>query len=140
MDPRTAKTERNMIPGVGPAFFRGDDGTVCFRFVIDTGNVIGPRPATRADQEKHAAAWSAFAAAEGVSSLDRDASGGDGGSLPAEPESPAAPVEAKPERIVEVVHSSANAEPKGAEAATELEAAAPPAKKPRKPYTRRKKG
>jgi hypothetical protein len=114
MDPRSATTERNMIPAVGPQFFRGEDASVQFQYVIDSGNVIGPRPATRADQEKHAGAWSAFAAAAGVSGLDRDASGGDGGSLPAEPERPAAPVQAS-----------------APEAA---------AKKPRGPYKRRKKG
>lgn len=83
MDPRRSRTERNMLPDVGPAFFR-EGGEVQFRFVIDSGNVVGPRPATRADQQKHPEAWSAFAAASGVSSLDRDASGGDGGSLVAE--------------------------------------------------------
>lgn len=91
MDPRRANTERNMLPAVGPKFYREGDA-VLFVFVIDPGNVMGPRPATRADQEKHASAWSAFAAAEGVSALDRDATGGDGGSLPQE--SPAPPVEA----------------------------------------------
>jgi hypothetical protein len=120
MDPRRAATERNMIPTVGPVFYR-DGGEVMFRFIIDSGNVVGPRPATRRDQEQHAAAWSAFAAAEGVSSLDRDATGGDGGSLPSEPEGPAVPVE-----------TPTSAEP------TEPEPA--PAKKTRRPYTRRKKG
>lgn len=83
MDPRRAKTERNMLPTVGASFYReGDD--VLFVFVIDPGNIMGPRPATRADQEKHAGAWAAFCAADGVSALDRDGSGEDGGSLPSE--------------------------------------------------------
>jgi hypothetical protein len=84
MDPRRAHTERNMLPTVGPGFLRGPDGAVWFQYVIDPGNVIGPRPATRRDQESHAGAWAAFTAAEGVSALDRDGSGEDGGSLPAE--------------------------------------------------------
>lgn len=83
MDPRRAKTERNMLPTVGASFYRdGDD--VLFVFVIDPGNIMGPRPATRADQQKHAGAWAAFCAADDVSALDRDASGEDGGSLPSE--------------------------------------------------------
>lgn len=94
MDPRRADTERNILPAVGPKFMRdGDD--VLFTFVIDTGNVVGPRPATRADQQKHPGAWSAFCAANGVSALDRDASGAEGGSLPVE----SAPVQApKPKK------------------------------------------
>lgn len=114
MDPRRASTERNMLPDVGPVFFR-ENGEVMFRFVIDSGNVVGPRPATRRDQDQHPAAWSAFAAAEGVSGLDRDARGGSGGSLPAEPESPSVAVEV----------STVAAEPE------------PP---PKRKYTRRKKG
>lgn len=94
MDPRRANTERNMLPTVGPAFFVEGDGPVQFQFIIDPGNVVGPRPATRADQQKHPEAWSAFAAASGVSSLDRDAKGGNGGSLPADPTPPATAVEA----------------------------------------------
>lgn len=77
-------TERNIMPARGPKFLRGDDGSVHFMFVIDSTNIIGPRPATRKDQENHAGAWAAFCAAEGVSALDRDGSGEDGGSLPAE--------------------------------------------------------
>jgi hypothetical protein len=101
MDPRRAKTERNMLPTVGAKFYReGKD--VLFCFVIDPANVVGPRPATRADQEKHAGAWAAFRAADGVSSLDRDAKDGAGGSLPAEsPSKPAVETvtpEAKPKR------------------------------------------
>lgn len=95
MDPRTAKTERDMLPAVGAAFWREGE-TVMFRFVIDPGNVVGPRPATRADQQKHAGAWSAFAAASDVSALDRDASGEDGGSLPQESSAPVQQPEKKP--------------------------------------------
>lgn len=90
MDPRRADTERNMLPQVGARFFR-DGEQVLFQFVIDSGNMLGPRPATRLDQQKHPGAWAAFAAAEGVSALDRDASGSEGGSLSAE--SPSIPVE-----------------------------------------------
>lgn len=86
-DPRRAETERDLAPKVGPTFFKDGDITM-FRFVIDTGNVVGPRPATRADQEKHAEAWSAFAAREDVSPLDRDGSGEEGGSLPGGETSP----------------------------------------------------
>lgn len=87
MDPRRASTERNMLPQVGASFFRDGDA-VMFTFVIDSGNVIGPRPATRADQETHAGAWEAFRKAENLSPLDRDASGDDGGTLPGGDTSP----------------------------------------------------
>lgn len=94
MDPRRADTERNMLPKVGPSFSLVD-GEVLFTFVIDSGNVVGPRPANRNDQQQHPEAWSAFAAASGVTALDRDASGQRGGSLPQE--SPAVAVqEAEP--------------------------------------------
>jgi hypothetical protein len=83
--------ERNIAPAVGPKFFR-ENGEVLFQFVIDSTNVIGPRPATRRDQEQHAGAWAAFTRAEGLSALDRDGDGGEGGSLPAE-SPPAVPVE-----------------------------------------------
>jgi hypothetical protein len=59
MDVRRARSERNMLPLVGPSFFR-DGEAVLFQFVIDPGNVIGPRPATDADKIKHAAAWAVF--------------------------------------------------------------------------------
>lgn len=83
-DTLRARAERNALPNVGAQFFRAD-GEVKFQFVIDSGNIIGPRTATRADQDKHAGAWAAFAAAEGADGpLDRDASGAAGGSLPTE--------------------------------------------------------
>lgn len=44
----------------GPSFFAGDDGRAYFTFVIDSGNIIGPRPATDADKAKHAAAWAGY--------------------------------------------------------------------------------
>lgn len=59
MDPRRAQTERNAHFTRGPRFFRGPEA-VMFEFVIDAGNVIGPRPATKADQAKHPAAWREF--------------------------------------------------------------------------------
>jgi hypothetical protein len=93
MDPRRAQTERNMLPVVGPSFFREGE-TVMFQFVVDSSNVLGPRPAKRTDQENHPGAWAQFAAADGVSSLDRDAKDGPGGSLPVESPSAAPPVEA----------------------------------------------
>ena len=85
MRPEEARvlSERNIMPARGPRFFR-EGGEVLFQFVIDTTNILGPRPATRRDQQEHAGAWKAFCDAEGVSALDRDASGSDGGSLPEE--------------------------------------------------------
>jgi hypothetical protein len=130
MDPRRAQTERNALPQVGATFSR-EDGTVMFTFVIDPGNVLGPRPATRADQQAHAGAWAAFTAAEGVSSLDRDARGGHGGSLPVE-SPPKAPVEAvtltTPNDDTMFVPSAVGAE---------IEKAVG---KPKRKYTRRQKG
>ena len=87
------------MPAPGPRFFRGEDGHPMFEFVIDSSNVIGPRVATRGDQDKHVGAWRMFADAEGAAGpLDRDASGTLGGSLPveAEPAPPAAPIEPEP--------------------------------------------
>lgn len=82
-DTPRARAERDMLPVVGARFLQGEDG-VLFRFVIDTSNVIGPRPATRADQAKHPDAWAAFVAETGISTLGRDASGEAGGSFPDE--------------------------------------------------------
>ena len=83
--------ERNAMPAPGARFFRGDDGRPMFEFVIDSSNVIGPRIATQADQDKHVGAWRLFADAEGAAGpLDRNASGTPGGSLPATPEAAAA--------------------------------------------------
>lgn len=65
MDPRRAQTERNAHFTRGPRFFCDAD-VVQFEFVIDAGNVIGPRPATKADQVKHAEAWGAFEAEQPV--------------------------------------------------------------------------
>lgn len=59
MDPRRAQVERNAHFTRGPRFFCEDD-VVMYEFVIDAGNVIGPRPATKADQAKHAEAWGEF--------------------------------------------------------------------------------
>jgi hypothetical protein len=86
-----------MLPKVGATFSRVD-GEVVFTFIIDSANVIGPKPATRDLQKAHPAAWAAFCQTEDVSALDRDAKSGAGGSLPADP--PAAkPAEApKPKR------------------------------------------
>lgn len=82
--------ERNAYPVPGPKFERVD-GEVLFSFVIDSSNVIGPRPASQADKEKHAGAWVEFSAREALSPLDRDGDGEVGGSLPATSEA-AAPI------------------------------------------------
>ena len=55
--------ERTAIPVPGPKFER-IDGEVMFKFVIDGGSVIGPRPATKKDQEAHVGAWHDFCALE----------------------------------------------------------------------------
>lgn len=74
--------ERTAIPVPGPKFER-IDGEVMFKFVIDGGSVIGPRPATAKDQAEHVGAWHSFIDSEGGSPLDRDGDGQAGGSLPA---------------------------------------------------------
>lgn len=80
----TVNRDRNLLPNPGATFFREKEGgEVLFRFVIDAGSTIGPRPATRADQERHPEAWAAFSQAH---PLDRDGDGQPGGSLPADPE------------------------------------------------------
>lgn len=52
-------TERAAHFTHGPRFFTEGEETM-FEFVIDAGNRLGPRPATDADKEKHAAAWAEF--------------------------------------------------------------------------------
>lgn len=71
MDPRRAQVERNAHFTRGPRFFREGD-QVMFEFVIDAGNVIGPRAATKGDSEKHAEAWTAFTRSESLSALARE--------------------------------------------------------------------
>lgn len=84
--------ERDIMAASGPSFFRGDDGRAYFTFVIDSGNIIGPRPATDADKAKHAAAWGGYEAATQVApsetfngadatAFDHDGDGKPGGSL-----------------------------------------------------------
>lgn len=73
--------ERDCLPVPGPKFER-IDGELFFKFVIDGGSIIGPRPATKKDQETHVEAWRIFCQVEAVSPLDRDADGEKGGSLP----------------------------------------------------------
>jgi len=51
--------ERNIMPKVGPRFFR-DGPDVTFEFVVDPNSIIGPRLATEADSEKHPEAWHEF--------------------------------------------------------------------------------
>ncbi len=125
-----AQTERNALPKVGATFYRDDEGQLMFQFVVDPSNIIGPRPATRADQEKHAGAWAAFVAAEGVSALDRDASGSVGGSLPAE--SPTVPIQAPVEAVFK--HYD------GYEKLNILPEDPAPEPPPKRKYTRRQKG
>lgn len=57
----TASLDHVVMPKVGAHFFRADDG-VMFQFVIDPGNVIGPRPATKPDSEKYPEEWARFLA------------------------------------------------------------------------------
>lgn len=87
-----ARSERNAMPVKGARFWR-EDGEVVFEFVIDAGNVIGPRPASKSDSEKHPEAWLAFTRGEEAASVigpevlsDR------------EPEPPAEPVTAVEEK------------------------------------------
>lgn len=70
MDPRRALVERNAHFTRGPRFFR-ESGVVMFEFVIDAGNVLGPRPATEADYEKHGEAAAAFKRADALTELAR---------------------------------------------------------------------
>lgn len=77
--------ERNAIPTIGAAFYR-EAGEVMFQFVIDTGNIVGPRPATKADSEKHPEAWHAFVTGEEAEPAVEIAPG------PREPEAAAAPI------------------------------------------------
>jgi hypothetical protein len=71
MDPRRTLTERNAHFTRGPRFSRVGD-VVMFEFVIDAGNVIGPRPATDADKAKHEGAWREFNTADALTALARD--------------------------------------------------------------------
>lgn len=73
--------ERNAMPIRGARFWREGD-ELKFEFVIDPGNIIGPRPALKADSEKYPEAWQAFAAGEAAEAEMPDAR---------EPAEPAAP-------------------------------------------------
>jgi hypothetical protein len=55
-----ARAERDVLPARGASFLLGDGGQVLFQFVIDTANVIGPRPATDADKATHSGEWTRF--------------------------------------------------------------------------------
>lgn len=55
----SAVTERAAVVEKGPRFWREGDA-VMFQFVIDGGNIIGPRPAVKADSEKHREAFDVF--------------------------------------------------------------------------------
>lgn len=75
MEQRKSTTERAAHYTFGARFFKdGDD--LMYEFVIDSGNVIGPRPATDADKEKYPREWAEF----------------NGDPLPAEPASAIPPV------------------------------------------------
>lgn len=76
--------ERLAKVAAGPVFERGDDGEVLFKFVIDGGSVIGPRPATDKDQLEHLGAWREFQAREGLPAQDRNGDGAPGGRLPSD--------------------------------------------------------
>lgn len=56
---QTRDRERSIGPVVGPSFFK-KDGEVFFQYVIDGGNVVGPRRATKRDKEDHAALYAAL--------------------------------------------------------------------------------
>lgn len=55
--------ERNAMPVKGARFWREAD-EVMFEFVIDPGNIIGPRAAFKADSEKYPDEWAAFTRGE----------------------------------------------------------------------------
>lgn len=61
-DTTRARAERDVLPARGASFFL-EDGVLMFKFVIDTANVIGPRPAKPADAESYPAEWAAFKSA-----------------------------------------------------------------------------
>lgn len=64
--------ERNVLPAVGPRFFRANDGTVMFEFTVDPNNVIGPRPASPKDRSKHAETYRAFSSADMTEAMVKD--------------------------------------------------------------------
>lgn len=72
--------ERDARPSVGPQFLEVD-GVTMFQFVIDAGNIIGPRKATKADKAEHEGAWKAFNQ-DRLPQLDHDHDGVPGGSAP----------------------------------------------------------
>lgn len=85
------KPERNALPTVAAAFWR-ENGEVMFQFVIDPGNIVGPRLANKADSENHPEAWFAFTSGdepEAVIETVPDA---------VEPEPPAEPKTVVPEK------------------------------------------
>lgn len=55
--------ERNAMPEKGASFSR-EAGEVLFQFVIDAGNIVGPRPATKLDSERYPLEWAQFVAGE----------------------------------------------------------------------------
>lgn len=44
----------------GPSFFEGENGGPMFTFVIDSGNIIGPRPVTASDKVRYTDLWLAY--------------------------------------------------------------------------------
>jgi hypothetical protein len=62
MDTTRARAERDVLPARGASFLL-EDGVLMFKFVIDTANTIGPRPAKPADAERYPAEWAAFKSA-----------------------------------------------------------------------------
>lgn len=75
--------ERDARPSIGPQFLE-IDGVTMFRFVIDSGNIIGPRKATKADKAEHDGAWRQFNEGR-LTALDHDRDGVAGGSKPIRP-------------------------------------------------------
>jgi hypothetical protein len=80
-----ANIERDARPSIGPQFLEVD-GVTMFRYVIDSGNIIGPRKATKADKAEHEGAWRQFNEGR-LPQLDHDKDGVAGGVAP-EPEAP----------------------------------------------------
>lgn len=84
--------ERDARPSIGPQFLE-IDGVTMFRYVIDSGNIIGPRKATKADRAEHQGAWEAFNEGR-LPQLDHDNNGQPGGA-----KAPEAPRRGRPPKL-----------------------------------------
>jgi hypothetical protein len=67
-----ASTVRDVMPSRGARFFRDPEGALMFTFVIDRGNIIGPRPATINDARQHGEALRDFAQGDAGPLTDAD--------------------------------------------------------------------